>query len=210
MLKVSINGSGIDHMRPVGTLAYVGKVHIQLYGDIGVIQHALEHSGVAMQRHGLEGVGEIAVIRIGTHRNACRYTRLELRRFHAPLLARVVQKEFFIQIAPHGIEHHILAAAHRLAWFTDTLKKRCSTGFVQIQAIQQIERVAVNREGILPAIHHTQHTVFVRTPFGKAGKKFPHLFAIGVKDMRPIAVYQHAMCIRLIKGIAANMRAAVN
>ena len=60
------------------------------------------------------------------------------------------------------------------------------------------------------AIHHAQHTMFVRTPFGKARKKFPHFFAIGVKDMRPIAVYQHAMCIRLIKGIAANMRAAVN
>ena len=60
------------------------------------------------------------------------------------------------------------------------------------------------------AIHHAQHTVFVRTPFGKAGKKIPHLFAIGVKDMWPIAVYQHAMCIQLIKGIAANMRAAIN
>ena len=175
-----------------------------------MIQHALEHLGVAKPRHGLEGVGEIAVIRIGTHRNACRYTRLELRRFHAPLLARVVQKEFFIQIAPHGIEHHILAAAHRLARFTDTLKKRCSPGFVQIQAIQQVERVAVDREGVMLAIHHAQYPMFIRPPFRKAGKEFPHFFAIGVKDMRPIAVYQHAMCIQLIKGIAANMRTAIN
>ena len=142
-----------------------------------------------MQWHGLKSVGEIAVVRVGAHRNARRHPGLELRGLQAPLLARVIQKEFFIQIAPHGIEHHILTAAHRLARFTDTLKKRCGTGFVQIQAIQQVERVAVDREGVMLAIHHAQHTVFIGPPFRKAGKEFPHLFAIGVKDMWPIAVH---------------------
>ena len=52
--------------------------------------------------------------------------------------------------------------------------------------------------------------MFIRPPLRKAGKEFPHLFAIGVKDVRAIAVHQHAMCIQLIKGIAANVRAAVN
>ena len=60
------------------------------------------------------------------------------------------------------------------------------------------------------AIHHAQYPMFIRPPFRKAGKEFPHLFAIGVKDMRAIAVYLHAMCIQLIKGIAANVWTAVN
>ena len=63
-----------------------------------MIQHVLEHAGIAMQRHGLKGVGEIPIIAIGSHGNASGYRRIEFRRIEPPLFARVAAEHLFVQL----------------------------------------------------------------------------------------------------------------
>ena len=62
-------------------------------------RHPLEQARKAELGHGLVGVGEIAVIPVCPGGDARCYLRVQLRRIHPPLLARVAPEEFVVQLA---------------------------------------------------------------------------------------------------------------
>ena len=116
---------------PVG---YLLEVHAQLHADVRVIEDALEHPGIAMLRHGLESVREVTVVGVGAHGNARGHTGLELRRLQSPLLARVVEEEFLVQVAADAVQYHILAGQHGVARLAYALEERRGAGFIKIQS----------------------------------------------------------------------------
>ena len=74
-------------------------------------EHALEHPRVAVQRHRLVGVGEVAVVAVGAHRHARRDAGVELRRVEAPLLARVVAEELLVELASDLADDDVFGGA---------------------------------------------------------------------------------------------------
>ena len=89
-------------------LAVVG---VQQNLDVRVRQHALEHAGVAVQRHGLVSVGEIPVVAVGAHRHARGDLRVELGGIESPLLPRVVAEELLVQLPPDLADDDVLGRA---------------------------------------------------------------------------------------------------
>ena len=66
---------------------------------------------IAVQRHRLVGVGEIAIVAIRARRNARGDRGIQLRRIEAPLFARIAAEEFLVQLPPDGVDHHIFGRA---------------------------------------------------------------------------------------------------
>jgi hypothetical protein len=77
-------------------LSFFQKIDAKPQLDIWMIQHGLEQFRITVARHVLEPVGEITVVRIGAHRNACSHAGLQLRWLHPPLLAGIVEEERFV------------------------------------------------------------------------------------------------------------------
>ena len=80
-------------------------------GDQRIVQHPLEHFGIAVRRHRLMLVGEIAVVGIGPGRNPGGHRLVELARVEAPLLARVALEKQFVELAADGVDDHVLGGA---------------------------------------------------------------------------------------------------
>ena len=76
--------------------------------DQRMVEHALEHRRVAVERHGLERVAEIAVVRVRPRRDSRRDLLVELRRVEAPLLARVAAEEEPVELLADRIDDHVL------------------------------------------------------------------------------------------------------
>ena len=64
----------------------------QAHHDALVVEHALEQRGVALERHALVGVLEVAVVARQEHGHARRHRRIHLLRREPPLLLRVVEE----------------------------------------------------------------------------------------------------------------------
>ena len=71
-VEIFVDRAGVDDV--VGdlerTILELAKVDARADVDQRVVDHALEHLGVAVERHGLERVGEIAVVGVRARRNA--------------------------------------------------------------------------------------------------------------------------------------------
>ena len=63
-----------------------------------MVDHPLEHARVAVQRHALELVLEVAVVGVGARRHARGHGLVELRGIDAPLLARVALEELAVEL----------------------------------------------------------------------------------------------------------------
>ena len=61
--------------------------------NVFMVQHVFKHARVAVQGHGLKGVGEIAVVDIGPRGHTRRHRTVQLRGIQTPLLARVSAKK---------------------------------------------------------------------------------------------------------------------
>ena len=67
--KIFVDRPGEDQMVEADLVAHVAIILAQPQRDVGMVEHALEHRGVAVGGHRLERVGEIAVVvlvRVGT------------------------------------------------------------------------------------------------------------------------------------------------
>ena len=52
--------------------------------------------------------------------------------------------------------------------------------------------------------------MFVGSPLGESRQVLEDALAVGVKDVRPVAVHQHAMRIQLVIGVTRNVRTPVD
>ena len=79
-----------------------------------MIQHVLKHPGETVQRHGLIGIGEIAIVPIGANGNAGSHLRIQLRGIETPLFAGVTAEHLLVEIPAHAREHDIFGGADGL------------------------------------------------------------------------------------------------
>ena len=52
--------------------------------------------------------------------------------------------------------------------------------------------------------------MLVGPPLGETRKVIEYVLRVRVKDVRPVAVHQHAIFIQMVVGVAAHMRAPVD
>lgn len=64
-VEVDVDGPGVDQLVVAEPFADVKEVHSQLDLDVGMVEDAAEHGRVAVGRHRLVLVGEVAIIGIG-------------------------------------------------------------------------------------------------------------------------------------------------
>ena len=83
--------------------------------NIAVIEHVPEQGGIAVGRHGLKRIAEVAIVATGTHWDPRGDAGVEPRGLHAPMLARVALEERLEELAPDRVHHHIFAGLHRFA-----------------------------------------------------------------------------------------------
>src|SRR5208337_4956139 len=79
----------------------------------------------------------------------------------------------------------------------------------EVETVELVERVAVDGEGKQLALDLAENTMLVRHPLRKAGKILEDRLAVGVEDVRPVAMDQHPGCVVLVVGVAANVIALV-
>ncbi len=75
---------------PIGDrIAHLALVAVEQYLDVRMGEQPLEHARVAVQRHRLVTVGEVAVVAVRARGHARRDRGVQLRWVDTPLLARV-------------------------------------------------------------------------------------------------------------------------
>src|SRR5690606_12847581 len=119
-------------------------------------------------------------------------------------------EELLVQVAAHRVDHHVLAGADVLAWLAHLVEVALDAVLVQRQPIEPVHGVDVDRQRHQLAIDTGQHPVLVRTPFGEAGQIVEDALAVGVEDVRPVGMHQHAMRVGAVVGVAADMVALVD
>jgi hypothetical protein len=87
VVDVFIHGSGEDCLDAGICLGDFSVVNFRPYGDVGGVQHALEHAGVAIGQHRLEAVGKVTVILAEANGDASGDGGVKLRRVETALLA---------------------------------------------------------------------------------------------------------------------------
>ena len=188
-------------------LAAVGVEH-QL--DVVMIQHVLEHAGVAVQRHHLVLVGEIAVVVGGAGGDARGHRAVELGRVQAPHLARVAAKELLVELAPDRTHDHVLGGLD----LGHGLGARAQEGLdlvgAQGEAVEAVDRGAVDRHRHQHVAHRGQDAVLVRAPRREPAQIVHDRPGVGVEDVRPVAVDHDAGGVVAVVGVAADVRPAVD
>jgi hypothetical protein len=106
-----------------------------------VVEHAREQGGVAIGWHGLETVGEIAVVPVGAHGDAGGNRGVELRRVQAPLLAGVAAEELLVQLPTDAADDDFLAGADLGDRLSDGNQERLDVFFGERQAVVRVDRV---------------------------------------------------------------------
>ena len=178
--------------------------------DIFVVQHPLEHGGIAVQWHGLERIGEVAVVGIGPRRNTRGHRLVELGRIQTPLLAGIAAEEGLIELAPDGRDHDVLRRphhGHRLG----ARGEEAGGLFValQIEPEQDVQRGPVDRHRHKVFADLGQHSVLIGTPAGEARQIGEHLRRVGVEDVRSVFVDHDAGVVEPVEGVAPDVRTPV-
>ena len=181
----------------------------QAHHDALVVEHALEQRGVALERHALVGVLEVAVVARQEHGHARRHRRIHLLRREPPLLLRVVEEHVLVDEVRHlgeiGVvdapqlgDGHLALVAERGDELLDELRGA-------LLAEGDLHRVLVERHRHVRAVPVGQHLVLVVVPLGEAADVVERALVVGVEDVRPIAVHEDARLVGLVVHVAGDM-----
>ncbi len=133
-----------------------------------------------------------------------------MRRVKAPLFARVTPEKLLVQLSSDLIDHHILGSPdhlHRLGTFG---QEHLGLLLVHLQAIQRIQRIQVDGYRYQFAVDPRQNPVLVTVPFGELRQVVDNAFGVGMKDVRPVAMHQHARAVEMVVCVACDMGTTIN
>ncbi len=207
IVEEGVDRPGVDHLTVGDDVEDLPVVGVEHDLDVRMIEHALEHAGVAMQRHRLVRVGKVAIVAVGAHRHARRDRRVELRWIQAPLLAGVAAKELLIQLAPNLADHNVLGCANLRARLGQRLQKVVHLEGGQVEPVELVDRIEIDRDGHKHPVDAGAHAVLVWPPGGELRQVVEDRFGVGVKDVRAISVDQQAVVVVVVVGVAADMGA---
>src|SRR5690554_1039605 len=122
----------------VSDLLEVGAEHDL---DVRVRHHALEHPGVAVLRHGLELVGEVAVVAVGACGYPSRHRGVELAGIQAPLLPRVSPEELLVELLADLGDYDVFAGLQTVTLLRQGGEESLRLHGVEVHAVQLVEGV---------------------------------------------------------------------
>src|SRR5678815_1730743 len=108
------------------------------------------------------------------------------RRIEAPLLARVVAKELFVQLATDLADDNVFRRPHSFNRFSNLLEKLFDFKRSQAQTVESVDRVEIDRNGNDLPVDTRAHAMLIRTPLGKPREILKHLARVRVKYMRAV------------------------
>src|SRR6185295_6731717 len=104
----------------------------------------------------------------------------------SPLLARVIAEEFFIELSSDFADDHVFRSTDTLHRLRNLLEELFDFERRQIQAIEAVDRVEIDRDRNDLPVDTRAHAVLIRTPLGKTRKILKNLARVGVENMRAI------------------------
>ena len=126
------------------------------------------------------------------------------------MLAGIAAEEFFVELAADGGDHHVLRGldlADLLGPLGEPILQLLGG---EVEPVELVDRVEIDRDRHLHAVHFRQHPVLVEAPFGEAREMVEDLLRVGVEDMRTVLVDQQPVVVITVIGVAADMVAAVD
>lgn len=210
VVKIGVDRTGIDDCFSFNLVADSEEIGIELKANIGVVEHPLEQGGVAVSGHDLELIIEVAVITVGSNRDASGDGSTELGGVETPLFTSVTTKEFFVEVAPDDVEDDVFAGFNGIAGFAHLVEEDLNTGFIKIKAIKAVNGVLVdgNREQL--TVDTSEDAMLVGHPVSKAREVIDHTLGVGVKNMGAVAVDEDAVGVGFVVGVAADVGTLVN
>ena len=80
----------------------------------------------------------------------------------------------------------------------------------QLQPVERVDRVEVDRDGHELAVHAREHAVLVGPPRGEAREVVEDALRVRVEDVRPVAVDEQAVVVVVVVRVAGDVRALVD
>ena len=209
-----VHGAGVEDAPVAALFLHVVPRGVQLHYDVFVVEHAFEHGGVAILRDALPAVLEVAVVAAHIDGHTAGHSGVEVFGLHAPLLHRVDEEDFLIDVLREEVEVGVVG----LAQFED------GNFFVEAEAFHQFffetggkslgedlaDGVQVEGDGHELAVDEAHHLVHIRIPVGEARSEVPRGLDVRVEDVRAVLMYADAVGIPVIVAVAADMRLAVD
>ena len=156
-------------------------------------------------------VGEVSVVVVGPRRHPGGDGFVELARVQPPLLARVAPEERLVQLAPDRARAPRRPPCGRARACSALLRRNSATS-CSARSTPKNRLTVCRLIGIGNRMPRTsaKHPVLVRPPRREARQIVQHGCRVGVEDVRPIRMDQHAGRIDCVIRVAADMRPAVD
>ena len=187
---------------------------VQAHEDALALEHALEQRRVALGRHALVGVLEVAVVARDEHGHARRHRRVDLLGSEPPLLLRVIKEHVSVHELGDLGELRIVLLAQLgdgdLALVAERVDELLREVRGALLSEGYLHRVLVERHGQVGAVPIGQHLVLVVAPLGEAAHVVEGALVVRVEDVRPVAVHEHAGLVELVVHVAADMGALLD
>lgn len=110
-IEKTVNWPGVNHFLELHLANDFLVICIKHHLNIRTVQHLFEHTGVALRRHRLKSICEIAVVPVCSYRNPCCNRSVEFRGIKIPLFFGVPLKKLFIKLFTHPVLKGIVGIA---------------------------------------------------------------------------------------------------
>src|SRR5205823_14464169 len=115
MIVVFIDRAGENQMPKRHLRSYFTVVGIEPHFNQRMLQHFLEHRGIAVFWQGLELLREITIVAVRPDRDPPTHRRIEVPRVALPLFARVIFEKHFVQLPSYLGNDHLFG----VFWIVD-------------------------------------------------------------------------------------------
>jgi hypothetical protein len=107
VVEISVHRPRIDHFAIRNFFLDFAVIAIQQDLDAWMIQHVLKQTRVTMQGHRLVRIGKVSIVPVRARRHARSYAGIQLGWIESPLLAAVIAKELFVQLATYPADNYV-------------------------------------------------------------------------------------------------------
>src|SRR5215471_6633121 len=110
-----------------------------------MIEHTLEHARETAQRHSLVPIGEISIVAVGAHGHPRCDRCVKLRWIESPLLARIVSKEFLVQVATYTTDDDVFRRHDWIAQLDLRFEETLELEGREVRPIQPVDGIQIDR-----------------------------------------------------------------
>src|ERR1044072_7039165 len=117
-------------------------------------------------------VGEVTIVAVGARRHSRSHARIQFGRIESPLFARIIAKEFLVQLPAYFTNDDVFRRADAIDWLCNFLKKFFDFKRGQTQTVKSIDGVEIdwNRDNL--SVDTRANAMLIRAPIGKPREIF--------------------------------------